>query len=273
VKRVLAIGGSDSGGGAGIQADVRTLAALGVHACTVVTAVTAQNTVDVLDVHEVPVDSVWAQLSAVLDDIGADVVKTGMLWSPAVVDAVVDAVAGAAGLPLVVDPVGVSSTGQPLLAPGALERLRDRLLPLALIVTPNLAEVAALTGFEVTTEDQLLDAAKAVHALGPRWVLVKGGHLPGDAVDLLYDGTSATELRAPRLAGPHTHGTGCTLASALAGHLALGRSVPEAAAAAKDVVRAAIDAGYALGKGVGPVRQVVTTACHDHPHAHHGGPT
>ncbi len=251
MKRVLAIGGSDSGGGAGIAADVKTLHTLGVHASTVLTAVTGQNTVAVLDVFDLPLEVVRAQLAAVLDDIGADVVKTGMLSSAGVVSLVVEAVRG---LPLVVDPVGVSSTGQSLLAPDALQLLRSELLPLATIVTPNLAEVTALTGVVVTDEGQLFDAAKAVHALGPRWVLITGGHLPGDPLDLLYDGSTATELRAPRLPGPHTHGTGCALASALAGYLALGHPVPEAAALAKEFVRGAIRGGYPLGRGTGPVR-------------------
>ncbi|MGZ6777176.1 MAG: bifunctional hydroxymethylpyrimidine kinase/phosphomethylpyrimidine kinase [Blastococcus sp.] len=252
MRRVLAVGGSDSGGGAGIQADLKTLQALGVHGSTVVTAVTAQSSVAVSDVHEVPEASVRAQLAAVLGDLGADVVKTGMLAHAGAVQAVVDAVAG---LPLVVDPVGVSSTGQALLTPDALALLRSALLPLATVVTPNLAEVRALTGFEVTGPEDLAEAARRVHDLGPRWVLVKGGHLPGPPTDLLYDGTTATELPGARVASPHTHGTGCTLASALAARLALGDDVPQAAAAAKAFVARAIAAGYPLGRGAGPVRQ------------------
>lgn len=250
MRRVLAVGGSDSGGGAGLQADVKVLHRLGVHASTVVTAVTAQSSTAVTHVHDVPVESVSAQLRAVLDDIGADVVKTGMLSTAAVVLAVADAVAG---LPLVVDPVGVSSTGQSLLSPEALELLRSRLLPLALVVTPNLAEVGALTGLVVTSADQLEEAARAVHALGPQWVLVKGGHLPGPPVDLLYDGSTATHLDGVRVDSPHTHGTGCALASALAGYLALGEDVPQAAAHAKELVTEAIRRGYPLGAGPGPV--------------------
>lgn len=252
MKRVLAIGGSDSGGGAGIAADIRTLHALGVHASTVLTAVTAQNTQAVLQVHDVPDDVVRAQLFAVLSDIGADVVKTGMLSTAESVAAVVEAVAG---LPLVVDPVGMSSTGQSLLSPSDWQVMRAELLPLATVVTPNLDEVAALTGIVVRGQDQLLEAAKAVHALGPQWVLVKGGHLAGDPVDLLYDGTTATELREARVDSRHTHGTGCTLASALAGYLALGNEMARAAALAKTFVTAAIRGGYPLGGGAGPVRQ------------------
>jgi hydroxymethylpyrimidine/phosphomethylpyrimidine kinase len=247
VRRVLAVGGSDSGGGAGIQADLKVLHTLGVHACTAVTAVTAQDTTAVRGVWPVPAEALRGQLRAVLDDIGADVVKTGMLPTADAVTVVAECVAG---LPLVVDPVGVSSTGQQL---GDLGALRD-LLPLALVVTPNLAEVQALTGVVVTTADDLREAAEAVRALGPQWVLVKGGHLPGDPVDLLYDGTHSLELAGPRVRTPHSHGTGCTLAAALAGHLALGLSVPEAAARAKEVVTTALRLSYPLGHGSGPVR-------------------
>ena len=251
MKRVLAVGGSDSGGGGGIQADVKTLHRMGVHCSTVVTAVTAQSSTAVTDVHDVPVDSVRAQLTAVLDDLGADVVKTGMLSTAGAVRAVADAVAGR---PLVVDPVGVSSTGRALLGADALAVLRAELLPLATVVTPNLAEVASLTGLLVDDADQLEGAARAVHALGPTWVLVKGGHLPGEPIDLLYDGTTAYVLRGTRISSEHTHGTGCVLASALAGRMALGDDVPSAAQAAKELVTRAIRDGYPLGAGPGPVR-------------------
>jgi hydroxymethylpyrimidine/phosphomethylpyrimidine kinase len=251
MKHVLAIGGSDSSGGAGLAADVKVLHSLGVHASTVVTAVTAQSSTAVSDVHDVPADSIRAQLAAVLCDAGVDVVKTGMLSSPGAVLAVVEALTGQ---PLVIDPVGNSSTGASLLSPAALDLLLTRLLPLATVVTPNLAEVATLTGVLVHDEDQMLAGAEAVLALGPAWVLVKGGHLPGDPTDLLYDGTTQIRLSGPRIDTPHTHGTGCTLASAVAAHLALGLSVPEAVAAAKDVVTAAIGRGYSHGRGAGPVR-------------------
>jgi hydroxymethylpyrimidine/phosphomethylpyrimidine kinase len=247
VKRVLAVGRSDSGGGAGLQADLKVLHSLGVHASTAVTAVTAQSTLAVHEVWPVPLDVLRAQLRAVLDDIGADVVKTGMLPTAESAAVVAEEIGE---LPLVVDPVGVSSTGRRLGDPLALRAL----LPRALVVTPNVAEVEALTGVVVASPADLLDAAKAVLALGPRWVLVTGGHLPGDPVDLLYDGTTAHELRGPRVDTPHDHGTGCTLASALAGHLALGKGVPEAAALAKEVVTAALRRGHPLGGGAGPVR-------------------
>jgi hydroxymethylpyrimidine/phosphomethylpyrimidine kinase len=251
MRRVLAIGGSDSGGGAGIQADLRTLHTLGLHGSTVVTAVTAQDTVGVHGIWDVPVEGVRAQLAAVLNDIGADAVKTGMLLTPASVVAVAEAVRG---IPLVVDPVGVSSTGHSLLTPEALEVLRTVLLPLATVVTPNLDEVRALTGVEVRSEADLLDAAKAVHALGPRWVCITGGHLDGDPVDLLYDGTTPYELRGERVATPHTHGSGCTFATALAAFLAMGEPTQVAARRAKSVVTAALQQSYPIGRGAGPVR-------------------
>lgn len=250
--RVLTIAGSDSGGGAGIQADLKTMLALGVHGMSVVAAVTAQNSVGVQGYWELPPAAVQAQLDSVLDDIGVDAVKTGMLASAGLVELVAEALDGLEA-PIVVDPVGVSKHGDALLAADAVAVLRDRLLPLATLVTPNLYEVAQLTGVAVTDEGDLRSAAAAVHALGPQWVLVKGGHLAGDAVDLLFDGTTAQEFRAPRHDNRHTHGTGCTLASAIASYLARGRDVPAAVGAAKNYVTGAIGAGFALGAGIGPV--------------------
>ncbi len=250
--RVLTVAGSDSGGGAGIQADLKTMLALGVHGMSVVAAVTAQNSVGVQGYWELPVEAVRAQLASVLGDIGVDVVKTGMLASTALVETVADVLAGV-GVPVVVDPVGMSKHGDSLLAADAVRTVRERLLPVATVATPNLHEVAQLTGVRVTGAGDLREAAEAVHALGPRWVLIKGGHLSGDAVDLLYDGSSATELRAPRLDNRHTHGTGCTLASAIASFLAVDMDVPEAVKAAKDYVTGAIAHGFALGAGIGPV--------------------
>ena len=249
---VLTVAGSDSGGGAGIQADLKTMLALGAYGMSVVTAVTAQNSLGVQGVWDLPVAAVRAQLASVLDDIGADAVKTGMLSSPELVEEVAAGLRGR-GLPLVVDPVGVSKHGDPLLAPAAVESLRSLLLPLATVATPNLDEVLLLTGVDVRAESDLRRAADAVLTLGPRWVLVKGGHLRGDAVDLLTDGHTQVELRAPRLDNRHTHGTGCTLASAIAVGLARGLPVEAAVRAAKDYVTGAVAAGFALGGGIGPV--------------------
>ena len=250
--RVLTVAGSDSGGGAGIQADLKTMLALGVHGMSVVAAVTAQNSLGVQGYWELPVEAVRAQLASVLGDIGVDAVKTGMLASVSLVEAVSEVLAGVEA-PVVVDPVGVSKHGDRLLADDAVAVVRERLLPVATVVTPNLYEVEQLTGVAVEDERGLRRAAEALHALGPRWVLVKGGHLAGDAVDLLFDGATEHLFRAPRLDNRHTHGTGCTLASAIAARLALGDDVPAAVAAAKEYVTGAIAAGFALGGGIGPV--------------------
>ncbi len=253
--RALTIAGSDSGGGAGVQADLKTMLALGVHGMTALAAVTAQNSLGVRGVWELPADAVAAQIRAVVDDIGVDAVKTGMLPSPWIVAAVAAELTDLAdaGVPVVVDPVGVSKHGDPLLAPEAVETVRTRLLPLATVVTPNLDEVRLLTGVAVRDEEDMPDAARAMLALGSRWVLVKGGHLRGDAVDLLTDGRRTVLLRAPRHDNRHTHGTGCTLASAVTAFLARGMEVPDAVRAAKEYVTGALAAGFALGAGIGPV--------------------
>ncbi|MFG2345720.1 bifunctional hydroxymethylpyrimidine kinase/phosphomethylpyrimidine kinase [Streptomyces phaeochromogenes] len=258
--RVLTVAGSDSGGGAGIQADLKTMLALGVHGMSVLTAVTAQNSLGVQGAWELPVEAVRAQYRSVVDDIGVDAVKTGMLSSAELVETVAELIGGTA-VPSVVDPVGVSKHGDSLLAASALDSVRTKLLPVATVATPNLDEVAQLTGVEVESEDGMRRAAAAVLAYGPTWVLIKGGHLSGSAgqvgadqaVDFLTDGSEEYWLRAPRFDNRHTHGTGCTLASAIASGLAKGHSVPEAVAAAKEYVTGAIAGGFALGGGIGPV--------------------
>ncbi|MFI8764938.1 bifunctional hydroxymethylpyrimidine kinase/phosphomethylpyrimidine kinase [Streptomyces sp. NPDC053792] len=251
---VLTVAGSDSGGGAGIQADLKTMLALGVHGMSVLTAVTAQNSRGVQGVWELPTEAVRAQYRAVVDDIGVQAVKTGMLASAALVETVAELLADT-GAPVVVDPVGVSKHGDPLLAETALDSVRRRLLPRATVATPNLDEVTQLTGVRVADENDMRPAAEAVLSYGPRWVLIKGGHLPGgqEAVDLLTDGTEEHWLRAPRHDNRHTHGTGCTLASAVASGLAKGLAVPEAVRQAKEYVTGALAAGFALGSGIGPV--------------------
>lgn len=250
--RVLTVAGSDSGGGAGVQADLKTMLALGVHGMSVLTAVTAQNSLGVQGAWELPAEAVRAQYRSVVDDIGVQAVKTGMLSSAELVETVADLITGT-DVPVVVDPVGVSKHGDPLLAASALDSVRTRLLPAATVATPNLDEVAQLTSVHVDSEAGMRRAAEAILAFGPRWALIKGGHLPGDAVDLLTDGSSEHWLRAPRHDNRHTHGTGCTLASAIASELAKGRAVPEAVAAAKAYVTGAIASGFALGRGLGPV--------------------
>jgi hydroxymethylpyrimidine/phosphomethylpyrimidine kinase len=256
---VLTVAGSDSAGGAGIQADLKTMLALGVHGMSVVTAVTAQNSLGVQGSWELPPDAVRAQFRAVADDIGVQAVKTGMLSSAALAGTVAGLLADLdPAVPVVVDPVGLSKHGDTLLHEQAVDVVRTRLLPLATVATPNLDEVTQLTGVVVTDEAAMSEAARAVLAFGPRWVLVKGGHLPGaeryaECADLLSDGRTEHWYRSPRYANPHTHGTGCTLASAVAAHLALGRAVPEAVGLAKEYVRGAIEAGFPLGAGIGPV--------------------
>jgi hydroxymethylpyrimidine/phosphomethylpyrimidine kinase len=255
MRRALTIAGSDSGGGAGIQADLKTFAAYGVYGMSAVTAVTAQNTVAVTAVHLLPAAMVRAQIDAVLGDLGADAIKTGMLGSAELVRTVVDALGGQARpAALVVDPVMIAKSGNTLLDPDAVVALRERLLPLATLLTPNAPEAAALSGHEVHSLATAREAALRLHALGPRAVLVKGGHLPGDeVVDVLYDGHHVHELRGARVPGPHTHGTGCTLASAIAAGLALGHPLEAAVADARAYVAGAIAHAPRLGRGHGPL--------------------
>jgi hydroxymethylpyrimidine/phosphomethylpyrimidine kinase len=249
---VLTVAGSDSSGGAGIQADLKTMLALGVHGMSVISAVTAQNSLGVQGCWELPPEAVSAQLSSVLTDIGVQAVKTGMLASARVVAVVADAL-GPVAAPVVVDPVAASSRGDRLLDDGGLAAVIRALLPLATVVTPNLDEAELLTGIRARDEAGMLAAARAIKALGPRWVLVTGGHLPGDPVDLLYDGERAVRFSSGRLANPHTHGTGCTLAAAIASLLALGADVPEAVTGAREYLTGAISGGFPLGTGTGPV--------------------
>lgn len=257
MKRCLTIAGSDSGGGAGLQADLKTFAAFGVFGMSAVTAVTAQNTVEVSGVAEIAPDLVAAQIDAVAADIGIDAAKTGMLANSAIVLAVSEAI-GRHRIPnLVVDPVMVSKSGARLLREDAVEALVTRLLPLATIVTPNLPEAGVLTGIEPVDEDGMREAARRVHALGPRAVVVKGGHLEGrDAVDLYYDGSRFEVLRGERIDSRSTHGTGCTFAAALASGLALGAGPLDAARRAKEYVAGAIRAAPRLGRGAGPLNHL-----------------
>ncbi|SDQ37519.1 bifunctional hydroxymethylpyrimidine kinase/phosphomethylpyrimidine kinase [Thermostaphylospora chromogena] len=249
---VLTVAGSDSGGGAGIQADLKTMLALGVHGMSVIAAVTAQNSLGVQGYWELPPEAVRAQLNSVLGDIGVHAVKTGMLASPTLVETVAEVLAEV-DAPVVVDPVGVSKHGDSLLAPEAVDTVKTRLLPVATVATPNLWEVTQLTGVKVEDERGLRRAADAVLALGPRWALIKGGHLSGEPVDLLTDGDREFRFTAQRYDNRHTHGTGCTLASAIASYLALGEDMPEAVRKAKDYVTGALAHGFPLGSGIGPV--------------------
>jgi hydroxymethylpyrimidine/phosphomethylpyrimidine kinase len=250
--RVLAIAGSDSGGGAGIQADLKTMLALGVHGMTVICAVTAQNSVGVQGYWELPPEAVLAQLDSVLADIGAQAIKTGMLASAEIVRTVSGRLSDV-DAPIVIDPVAVSKHGDSLLSDGALEAVKSELLPLATVVTPNLLEAELLTGRAIRDEAGMLAAARQIASRGPRWVLVKGGHLPGNPVDLLFGDGHVIRVAGHRIASRHTHGTGCTLASAIAAHLAMGSDVPSAVESAREYVTGAIDGGFPLGAGIGPV--------------------
>jgi hydroxymethylpyrimidine/phosphomethylpyrimidine kinase len=254
--RVLSIAGSDSGGGAGIQADMRTMALLGVHACIAVTAVTVQNTLGVKSFHEVPDDVVADQIEAVVTDIGIQSAKTGMLASSAIIDTVAATWRRLElTVPLVVDPVCASMHGDALLETSALDSLREQLFPLATLVTPNLDEVRLLVGIDVVDAESQRAAAKALHALGPRWALVKGGHLRSSqrSCDLLYDGADFYEFDAQRLLTGNDHGGGDTLASAVACGLAHGFTVPDAVEFGKRWVTECLRAAYPLGGGHGPV--------------------
>jgi hydroxymethylpyrimidine/phosphomethylpyrimidine kinase len=254
---VLTIATSDSGGGAGIQADLKAFAAAGCHGMSALVALTAQNTTAVTAVNELSPDFIRAQLDAVFSDIGVDAAKTGMLASAAIVEAVAEAAVEAKLPNIVVDPVFVSKHGHPLLADDAVDALRRSILPLATLVTPNLAEAAGLSRFEVETRDDMRRAAWAILALGPRAVLVKGGHLADDrATDLFVDGEREEWLEADRIDTPHTHGTGCTLSAAITAHLAMGASLADAVREGKVFVTEAIRHALPLGDGIGPVDQL-----------------
>jgi hydroxymethylpyrimidine/phosphomethylpyrimidine kinase len=251
--RVLIIAGSDSGGGAGLQADLKAVTMLGGFAATAVTAITVQNTIGVHGVHALPLDLIEAQARAVLDDIGADAIKTGMLGSVEVVERVA-AILDASAAPAVVDPVMVAKGGHPLLAEAAVTAVRDLMIPRAALLTPNAPEAEALTGLEVRDLDGQRRAGEALLALGARAVLMKGGHVPGDTVlDLLLTPTGETVLEGPRVETRHTHGTGCTLASACAAGLARGLSLEQAVAEAWAYVAEAIRRAPGLGGGHGPL--------------------
>jgi hydroxymethylpyrimidine/phosphomethylpyrimidine kinase len=256
--RALSVAGSDSGGGAGIQADLKTFSALGVYGMTAITAVTVQNTEGVIGYEALSPTTVAEQIRAVVTDIGVDAAKTGMLASTTIVEAAADALGETSVPNLVVDPVFVSKHGHTLLEEDAVRALRERILPLAVVVTPNLPEAAGLAGFEVSSRDLMQDAAETILPMGPRAVLVKGGHLEGatDADDLFFDGERMEWISAERIDTPHTHGTGCTLSSAIAAYLARGADLLEAVRAGKAFVTESIRNALEIGHGIGPVDQI-----------------
>jgi hydroxymethylpyrimidine/phosphomethylpyrimidine kinase len=257
IPKALTIAGSDSGGGAGIQADLKTFSAFRVFGMSVITAVTAQNSLGVQGVENLPPAFVAQQLRSVLEDFGADAAKCGMLSTAHIIEAV------AAGLTerriekLVVDPVMVAKSGDRLLEPDARAALADRILPLALLVTPNLPEAEVLAGMRVAEPEDMEEAARRIHTMGPRYVLVKGGHLKGDATDLLWNGRDFTRFSTPRIDSQNTHGTGCTFSAAIVAGLARGQALGDAIRSAKAYVTRAIREGFQAGRGVGQLRHFI----------------
>jgi hydroxymethylpyrimidine/phosphomethylpyrimidine kinase len=249
----LTIAGSDSGGGAGIQADLKTFAALGVHGASAITAVTAQNTLSVTDILELPVAIIRAQIDAVVEDLGVQAAKTGMLSSAEIIEAVANEIEAHGIRNLVVDPVMVAKGGARLLRDDAVDALRTRLLPLAAVLTPNLPEVEVLLGRRVATLDQRRQAARDLVTLGARAVVVKGGHADGEAIDVYWDGATLEELPAARLATANTHGSGCVFSAAIAAGLARGLDPLTAVREAKEFITSAIEFALELGSGHGPV--------------------
>ncbi|MCA9832876.1 MAG: bifunctional hydroxymethylpyrimidine kinase/phosphomethylpyrimidine kinase [Thermomicrobiales bacterium] len=253
VFKAMTIAGSDSGGGAGIQADLKTFAALGVYGTSVITAVTAQNTVEVAAIAEVPEEVVIAQIDTVAQDIGAHAVKTGMLSSASIIQNVADRLE-AWGIPhLVVDPVMVSKGGVALLQPDAVDALKADLLPFADIVTPNIPEAEVLAGRQIASPAHAREAAKAIAALGPKTVIIKGGHLPGTPVDLVYHDGEFTPIEGVRIDTPNTHGTGCTFSAAITAFLAQGIDTMDAIRLAKSYIQNALEYAVAIGEGHSPV--------------------
>jgi hydroxymethylpyrimidine/phosphomethylpyrimidine kinase len=257
VPSALTIAGSDSGGGAGIQADLKTFSAFRVFGMSVLTAVTAQNSVGVQGVFNLPPEFVARQIDSVLSDFGAGAVKIGMLSTAGIASAVAERLRAHGARAIVLDPVMIAKSGDPLLQPEARAALVREVVPLAEVVTPNLHEAAALAGIPVESEADMQDAARRIHALGPRAVLVKGGHLKDAATDILWDGRAFTRFPAERIDSPNTHGTGCTFSAAIAAGLARGQGLVPAIERAKAYVSAAIRGGFQAGRGVGALRHFV----------------
>jgi hydroxymethylpyrimidine/phosphomethylpyrimidine kinase len=257
VPTALTIAGSDSGGGAGIQADLKTFTAFGVFGMSAITAITAQNSLGVAGVFNLPPDFVSKQIDAVLGDFGADAIKIGMLSTAEIANVVAARLRPYRRVRIVVDPVMIAKSGDALLQPSARAALVREVLPLAWVVTPNLHEAAALAELPVESEADMEAAARRIHTLGPAHVLVKGGHLKDSATDILWDGRAFTRFPAARVDSSNTHGTGCTFAAAIAAGLARGRELRDAIAEAKAYVTAAIRDGFAPGRGVGVLRHFV----------------
>lgn len=255
IPRALTIAGSDSGGGAGIQADLKTFTAFKVFGMSVLTSITAQNTQSVLGISDLPPDFVELQIDAVMTDIGVDAVKTGMLSNEGIISAVAGKIKQYGIEKLVVDPVMRAKGGNALLKSEAEKSLTEELLPLAFIVTPNIPEAEVLSGMIISSAENMKEAAKRIKSFGPKYVIVKGGHLENthEAVDILYDGKEFYEFRSDRIETKNTHGTGCTYSAAICGSLAKGLSVLDSVKQAKDYVTEAIKKSFSLGKGHGPL--------------------
>jgi hydroxymethylpyrimidine/phosphomethylpyrimidine kinase len=253
IRKALTIAGSDSGAGAGIQADLKTFAALGVYGTSALSAITAQNTLGVTAIHALTPTLVAAQIDAVIADIGAHAVKTGMLANAKIIETVAGRIQRYRLRNVVVDPVMVAKSGDPLLRKGAIAALRSGLIPLAAVVTPNIPEAEELTGIQLEDASAIEEAARQIVAMGVRTVVIKGGHRKGPAIDLFYDGKNFRELGAPRIHTRHTHGTGCTFSAAIAAYLARGEKIEPAVILAKKYITSAIASAFSVGSGHGPV--------------------
>jgi hydroxymethylpyrimidine/phosphomethylpyrimidine kinase len=253
MKKVLTIAGSDSCGGAGIQADLKTFSAHKVYGMSIITAVTAQNTQGVFAVHDIPTDMIKKQIEVIFDDIHVDAVKIGMVSKTETIKAIADTLSKYSVQNLVIDPVMVSKSGFHLLQPEAKEALINYLLPMATLVTPNLPEAEVITGLKISTLEDMKKSADLIRKIGPKYVLIKGGHLDGEATDILYDGNEFIYYNSPRINTKNTHGTGCTLSSAIASNLGNGLPMKEAIEKAKLYITGAIENSFPIGKGVGPV--------------------
>jgi hydroxymethylpyrimidine/phosphomethylpyrimidine kinase len=253
IRKALTIAGSDSGGGAGIQADLKTFAALGVYGTSAITAITAQNTLGVTAILALSPQMVAAQIDAVITDIGAHALKTGMLANAKIIETVVKKIREHRLRNLVVDPVMVATSGDLLIKKNAVAALRSQLIPLAIVVTPNIPEAEELTGMALRTSEDIEESARRIVVMGARSVVIKGGHRAGPAVDLYYDGKKFRALHAPRIRTKNTHGTGCTFSAAIAAYLARGEKVERAVELSKKYITAAINKAFAIGSGHGPV--------------------
>jgi hydroxymethylpyrimidine/phosphomethylpyrimidine kinase len=259
IAKSMTIAGSDSGGGAGIQADLKTFSALGVYGTSVITAITAQNTLSVNGIHAIPTDLILSQFETVMDDIGTDSIKIGMLFSTEIIETVADILTKYNVSNIVLDPVMISKSGDNLLSNDCIDILKRTLLPLAMVVTPNIPEAEELTGLKITGINSMIEASKYILDMGAKSIILKGGHMEGDPIDYFFDGENGIELVSERIDTPNTHGTGCTFSSAVAANLALGYNLEQSARNAQLYVHEAIDPGFTIGNGHGPLNHFYKT--------------